>query len=234
MRPVVTFTTSTRLDYAARTLRSWRDVRGVRDALLVFSCEPCAEMVDLIRSVDFAETVISVNERTLGNEANSHAALRLGFAQADSDPAAFVIQAEDDVTVTADVLEYFAWASQLYAADETVLTVSGFQNAVRGGPGEVFRRQWFAACAWGMWRRSWDVVKDSWPMGPTPHSWDWYLCEEMKRTGTVAIEPCQTRGQHIGVTGAHGSHPEHLAREWVAQRFDPALPPQDYREIPPP
>ena len=234
MRPVVTFTTSTRLDYAARTLASWRNVRGVGDALLVFSCEPCQPMVDLVAAVDFAETLIEVNERTLGNESNSRRALAMGFACVAEEPDAFVIQAEDDVLVTQDTLEYLAWAAGAYAADESVLTISGFQNAVRGGPAGVFRRQWFAACVWGMWRRSWDVVKDSWPMGPTPHSWDWYLCEEMKRTGTVAIEPCVTRGQHIGVTGAHGSWPEHLAREWEAQQFAPAIAPQDYREIPAP
>lgn len=231
MRPIVTFTTSNRPEYAARTLDSWRDVRGVANALLVFSCEPCQPMVDLVRSVNFAEIAVSVNERTLGNEANSRTALAAGFAQAPGDPDAFVIQAEDDVLVTADTLEYLSWAAREYAADEGVLTVSGFQNAVRGGPGEVFRRQWFAACVWGMWRRSWDVVKDRWPDGPTPHSWDWYLCQEMNRTGTVAIEPCVTRGQHIGVTGAHGSWPEHLAREWEKQQFDPAIGPQEYREV---
>lgn len=231
MRPVVTFTTSTRLGYAARTLDSWRQVRGVGDALLVFSCEPCEAMVSLVRSVTFAETVVSVNEQTLGNESNSLAAMRAGFAKAAGDPDVFVIQAEDDVLVAADTLEYLAWGAQAYAADESVLTVSGFQNAVRGGPDEVFRRQWFTACVWGMWRRSWDQVKDRWPPGPTPHSWDWYLCERMKESGQVAIEPCVTRGQHIGVTGAHGSWPEHLAKEWEAQQFDPAIPPQDYWEV---
>ena len=232
MRPVVTFTTSNRPEYAARTLESWEDVRGVSDALLVFSCEPWQPMIDLVRSVDFAETVVTVNERTLGNESNSRAALAAGFARAGA-ANAFVIQAEDDVLVAQDTLEYFAWASGRYSDDEGVLTVSGFQNAVRGGRDEVFRRQWFAACVWGTWRRSWDVVKDAWPPGPTPHSWDHYLCEEMKRTGTVAVEPCVTRGQHIGVTGAHGSWPEHLAREWEAQQFAADIPPQAYREVVP-
>jgi GNT-I family len=227
LKPVVTFTTSDRIDYATRTLDSWRNVRGVENALLMFSCEPFIEMVDLVRSADFAETVIDVNERTLGNEVNSFKALAAGFETG----AGFVIQAEDDVLVAADVLEYLAWAAETYADDESVLTVSGYQNAVRGKPDEVFRRQWFTACIWGMWRRSWDQVRERWPGGPTPHSWDWYLCEQMKATGTVAIEPCVSRGQHIGVTGAHGSHPEHLAAEWEAQRFTPGMPPQDYREI---
>lgn len=228
MRPVVTFTTSDRLPYAIRTLRSWRNVRGIGDALLVFSCEPCEPMVKLARSVDFAETIVTVNEQQLGNEANSYKALVAGFETG----AGFVIQAEDDVLVAADVLEYLTWAAKAYAADDTVLTVSGFQNAVRGGRAEVFRRQWFTACVWGMWRRSWDQVRDQWPGGPTPHSWDWYLCEQMKASSTVAIEPCVTRGQHIGVTGAHGSHPEHLAAEWDAQQFTAAIPPQEYREVP--
>lgn len=230
-RAVVAMTTSDRLDCAAATLDSWRGVRGVEDALFVVSCEPCEPMVSMLGGqFGFTTALIEPGRVQLGNESNTWKALRTAFATG----ADFVIGAEDDVLVSADVLEYFAWAQREYAADEGVLTVSGFQNAVRGGPGEVFRRQWFTGCVWGIWRGRWDRVKDAWPGGPTPHSWDWYLCEVMRGTGTVAIEPCQTRGRHIGVTGAHGSHPEHLAREWEAQRFTAAIPPQAYREIPAP
>lgn len=232
MKPTVVFTTSSRLDCATRTLDSWQDVRGVADARLMFQCEPHAPMVDLVSAkADFgAGTTIEVNTRWLGNEVNTFAALAAAFGTSTD----FVIVAEDDVLVAQDALEYFAWASERYAADESVLSVSGFQNAVRGGTGEVFRRQWFVACVWGMWRRSWNQVRDRWPGGPTPHSWDWYLCEVMKASGQVAVEPCVTRGQHIGVTGAHGSWPEHLAREWEAQRFSAEIGPQEYREVPTP
>lgn len=223
-------TTSDRLDCAQRTLDSWSRVRGVSEALFVFSCEPCDPMLALVTSVDFAPILVSPSPRQLGNEANSWRAMNLSFGTG----AGFVIQAEDDVIVAEDVLEYLSWAWDEYASDESVLSVTAFQNARRGGPGEVFRRQWFTPQVWGMWRRSWDLVCDRWPGGPTPHSWDWYLCQEMQRTAAVQIEPCWTRVQHIGVTGAHGSHPEHLAREWEAQRFEAAILPQEYREIPAP
>lgn len=229
MKPVIVFTTSNRLDYATRTLDSWRGVRGVDRARLLFQCEPDPPMVDLVSAkADFGVgTTIGVNTRWLGNEVNTYAALAAAFETGTD----FVVCAEDDVLVAQDALEYFAWASAAYAADETVLTVSGFQNAVRGEPCEVFRRQWFTGCVWGMWPRSWEQVRDRWPGGPTPHSWDWYLCEVMKASGQVAVEPCVTRGQHIGVTGAHGSWPEHLAREWEAQKFSAEIGVQEYREV---
>lgn len=227
MRTVLTFTTSDRLAYAARTFDAWSRVRGTAEIPVIFSCEPHEPMAGLCGSVAFQRSTIDFNSRWLGNELNSYKALQAGF----DDGAEFVIQAEDDVLVSTDILEYLTWAAREYAADESVLSVTGFQNARRGGTADVFRRQWFTPQVWGMWRRSWDQVRDRWPAGPTPHSWDWYLCEHMKTSGMVQVEPCQTRCQHIGVTGAHGSHPEHLAREWDAQQFLAEIPVQSYREI---
>ena len=98
----------------------------------------------------------------------------------------------------------------------------------------MFRRQWFAACAWGMWRdRSWDIsVKDAWPPGPTPQSWDHYLCEEMRTHRDRRGRAVLTRGQHIGVTGSTGHGLSIWRAEWEAQQFTADIPPQAYREVP--
>lgn len=229
MRPVVVFTTNDRPHYLATVLASWERVRGIEKALLIFQCEPHLLTVELLKGVTFAETVVNVNERQMGVEANPYLAMAAGFAAG----ADFVIQGEEDTIVTADLLEYMAWARDGYEADKTVAAICTLQNSVLGPPDQVFRRAWFSASTWGTWRDRWDEIRDDWPMQPRDGmSWDGYMTYRCIRDrGKVAIEPAATRAQHIGVTGVHGSYPDHLAAEWEAQQFMTDLPPQAYREV---
>jgi hypothetical protein len=231
---VVVFTTNDRPHYLAETLVSWSHVRGITDALLIFSCEPSPaldEIVSLLKLIPFAETQISVNDRQLGVEANPYRAELLGFETG----ADFVIQAEDDAVVTTDFLEYMAWARDTYRDDLTVHAICSYQNEQRGPVDEVFRRQWFVAKPWGTWRDRWDAMKDYWPSYPIRGvgSWDAWMTEHvLKRHGTVVIEPCQSRSKNIGVAGVHGTHEAHMEAEWERQLFIPHIPPQVYRERP--
>ena len=53
-RPVIAFTVNDR-PVLGWVLESWRDVRGIGDAHLIFRCEPgCDEAVAICESVDFA------------------------------------------------------------------------------------------------------------------------------------------------------------------------------------
>jgi len=231
VRPVVVFTANDRPHYMHRVLDSWARVRGIGEALLIFQCEPHPETVELVSAVTFAEVAVIVNKRQMGVEANPYLAMAAGFGTG----ADFVIQGEEDTIVTADLLEYMAWARDEYEADKTVAAICTLQNSVLGPPDQVFRRAWFSASTWGTWRDRWDEIRDDWPAGPRDGgSWDWYMTYRCIRDrGKVAIEPCTTRAQHIGVTGTHGSHPEHMAAEWEAQQFTPDIPPQGYREVVP-
>jgi GNT-I family len=229
---VVVFTTNDRPHYMARVLESWRHVRGIEAARLIFSCEPHPPMVDLLKTVDFAETLISVNHAQLGVETNPYKAEMLGFTVPGTD---FVIQAEEDALVTTDLLEYMAWARDTYAADESVQAVCAYQNTQRGPLDTVFRREWFCACVWGTWRDRWEAMKDTWPAGPIPGggSWDWWMINHvMKPAGRVVIEPCQSRSKNIGVAGVHGTHEAHMEAEWARQQFVADIPPQAYQERP--
>lgn len=229
MRPVVVFTTNDRPHYMHRVLDSWARVRGIEDALLIFQCEPHLATVELVSAVTFAEVAVIVNKRQMGVEANPYLAMTAGFATA----ADFVVQGEEDTCVTADLLEYMAWARDEYEADKTVAAVCTLQNSVLGPPDQVFRRAWFSASTWGTWRDRWDEIRDDWPMAPRAGmSWDGYMTFRCIRDrGKTAIEPCATRAQHIGETGVHGEYSEHLRAEWEAQQFTPDLPPQAYREV---
>ena len=122
-RPVVVFTVGGRFDYLATTLRSWENVRGIEDATMVFLVEPSATDADVplgcLVCCDFArQALVSVNRTQLGVSGNPWHAMQTGFRLAD-----FVILAEEDTPVSTDVLEYFAWARQAYAADPEVVAV---------------------------------------------------------------------------------------------------------------
>ena len=122
---------------------------------MIFRCEPgYPEVADLVRRErPPAEGTVTVNDGRLGNDQNMRAAVEDGFATG----ADFVIAAEDDVLVAADLLEYMLAMAARYAADKSVLAVTAWQGKAAGPLDEVQRIGWFygGAC-WGMWRDWWD------------------------------------------------------------------------------
>ena len=229
MKPVVVMTAWDRPHYMATVLASWERVRGIEDALLIFQCEPHPPMTDLIRAgAGFAgETVVRVNPRRLGCEANTGRALAAGFETG----ADFVVLGEDDGIVTADLLEYMAWAAERYRDDGDVFAVCTFQDAPPGNYCDVRRTDWFFPPVWGIWRDGWEALKDSWPQGQYEgHSWDWWMITRMRAAGQHVIQPMATRSQQIGEWGTYqrGS----LQEVWDKQQFTADVPVQAYRELP--
>ena len=98
MNPVIVMTANDRPWYAIRVLESWRRVRGIETARMIFQCEPHQDMVDLILAeAGYANSAgILVNDRQAGCEANTGRALAAGFDTG----ADFVILGEDDGIVT--------------------------------------------------------------------------------------------------------------------------------------
>jgi GNT-I family len=224
VRPVVVVPVCDRTHYVARTLESWRAVRGIGDAYTVHRCEPgfpeMAELAAAGRPECDGELVI--NETRLGNDQNMKAAVDAGFATG----ADFVIAAEDDVLVSADLLEYMTAMAGRYAQDTSVLAVTAFQDQAPGPLDEVRRAEWFwgGAC-WGMWRDRWETVRDDWP--PSGGGYDGYLWRLARSRQMVTIQPLATRCMNIGEFGLN-THGEAcgFADVWERQRFTPDLPPQ--------
>ena len=106
-----------RQKYLRQALGTWRRARGIGDWHLLFSLEPCrlnfpvAEFTQWAKRV-FASSEVSVNDQRLGCLRNTRRAMRLAFASG----AAFAMLAEEDILVSEDVLEYFSWARDTYAA----------------------------------------------------------------------------------------------------------------------
>lgn len=222
VRPVVVFTANDRPHYMRRVLESWGAVRGIGDALLMFQAEPCPPMLELIREVSFAETIIRVNGARAGCEANTGQAIAAGFAGT----ARFVIHAEDDILVSEDILEYMAWAGGEYEADERVFGVCSHQDRPPGDLAMVCRVDWFYPWAWGTWRDRWDQVAATWPARPGVGSWDYYLLEQMRRRGQVVIQPAATRCESIGDYGTYQHESMQVLRD--RQQFTPRVGPQQY------
>lgn len=230
MKPVLAFPVYNRPHYTGPVLESWRDVRGIENAYMIYRCEPGhPEMVDLITSQrPTAAGEVIVNDSQLGNDANMKAAVETAFATG----AEFVIAAEDDVLVSHDLLEYMTAMASFYAGDKSVLAVTAWQDNPPGPLDEVRRVQWFwgGAC-WGMWRDRWDDVSPGWP--PSGKGYDgylWKICEAQQR---VTIQPLATRCKNIGEYGTNTGGDASFQTVWDAQQFTPDIPElSGYRELP--
>ena len=228
MKAVCAFPVYNRPHYLAPVLESWRGVRGIEDAYLIYRCEPgCPEVVDLVRTGrPSADGETTVNGWQLGNDQNMPAALTDGFATG----ADFVIGAEDDVLVAADLLEFMTWAAQHYAEDKSVLAATAWQGDPPGPLDEVHRQEWFfgGAC-WGMWADRWDEVKDHWP--PSGTGYDGYLWGVAQAWGRTIVQPMATRCKNIGEYGVNTrGDARSFADVWASQQFTADIPPQAYRE----
>lgn len=223
MTPVCVFPVYNRPHYLAPVLESWQNVRGIEHAHLIYRCEPGHPDIVSMVSQWNPPADVTVNDRQLGNDRNMLAAVTAGFATG----ADFVIAAEDDVLVSADLLEYMAWAAGTYAADKTVLAVTAWQGDPPGPLAEVRRQEWFfGGSGWGMWRDRFGEVRDGWP--PSGTGYDGYLWRLAQATGRDVIQPMATRCKNIGEYGVCTSRS--MQADWDRQQFTPDIPPQSYWE----
>lgn len=244
---IIAFTVNNRPRYLRETLESWSRVRGIGEHLMLFSCEPgCPEAVEVCRTAGFAPGMIAVNSQRLGVLANPWAALDRAFCISAGVPGDFVILAEDDMVVSPDVLEWFAWA-QCYQADPGVLAVTAYQRLERpGGLAGSGDAEWDYHGAhfwvWGTWRDRWEnVLRDDWDFtytenggGPLQRGWDWRIRNlYILGRGMRVIAPSLSRVQHIGKYGGTHCTPDQFEGLLSACYAGDDVPPQDYREVTP-
>lgn len=229
--PVVAFTANNRPRHMERVLESWSRARGTGDAHLIFHCEPgCAEMASLAASAAlFArEATVVVNPERHGPLSNPWHAMETGFAAG----APFVICAEDDTIVSADVLEYFAWCAKTFAADPAVIAVCAFRHhLLPGGPGGVVLEHDFKSWIWGTWADRWaSCLRDDWDHDYRHKGWDWRIGDYWAgERGMTCAFPCESRSFHIGETGTHMSPA--LFAEYSSDCFEPDRPAAAYRRV---
>jgi GNT-I family len=234
---VVTFTVSSqRQRYFRAALDSWSRCRGVSDWHLVFCLEPCRNsfpLADFTRWTrdTFASSEVVVNDTRLGCSKNTRAALTRAFAGG----ARFAVLAEEDITVSSDVLEYFSWARGEYEADPDVLAVCAHaKESSEQDSSLVMRVPWFSPLVWGTWPDRWrSFINPRWNgFDGNWEAWDTNLRVHLQQENRVSIFPARSRSLHIGElsTLTPGPLAEYLYGLSKSECFTSDYPAQKYRE----
>lgn len=201
----VAFTvTGRRQAYLRETLASWSKVRGVQDTQLLFSFEPWREhnfpFADFKQWAggEFGHVRFEVNDRRLGCKENTRAAMDRAF----SGGAEFAVLAEEDVVVSADVLEYVTWCAREFEGDSRTIAVCAHAlKSEVNEPGSVVRAPWFNPLIWGTWPGQWEgfLVPHVWGAEQEDsQAWDGQLRTAILRRQKLCAYPVLSRSSHIG------------------------------------
>jgi hypothetical protein len=198
----VAFTVSGQRErYLRRTLESWRRARGVQDWSFVFSLEPCEQVFPIAAFRDWAvasfpDVTVLVNRTRQGCARNTRQAMGYCF----SEGAGFAVLAEEDIEVSADVLEYFSWAAGKYEGAGLATVCSHVKASDGGRPDQVTRASWFSPLVWGTWWRTWqEFVAPTWGGCFTNReAWDTNLRAEIQAAGMDSLFPVLSRSLHFG------------------------------------
>jgi hypothetical protein len=217
---VVATTACKRPYYWTQTLASWERARGIEE-ISGFEValgrsgkgpEMMACLGNLRKKVAVGVTVDPVQgmgmHRAIGELGDS----LLGHHQVP-----FVIFGEEDVVVSDDVLEYFAWAATEFKDNGQVAAVCahsvGGQGWDKHEPAQdADADQWqvrllpnFNAWCWGTWVDRWPMFTRDWDWDCTSGSmgydsgWDWNIATRiLPRNKKVCVVPDASRSQNIG------------------------------------
>lgn len=222
-----------------RTLESWDKVRGVQDWFWYFSVEPGPQEDEVKRIIhrfisrnEIPIATLHVNPSVLGVLHHPW----VGFNTLFTGGWDFVVRAEDDLCVSDDILDYFAWAELTYRGRPNVATIHGYTDDGGRTPNGVQLLPEFNPWVWGTWRWIWsDPIRDTWDHdystfnGSPGHQsgWDWNLNTRIfPQYEMLGVYPKMSRVDNIGVHGTHST-----PGNWrTAPTFQPVYGVLDYRE----
>lgn len=248
--------------YLQATLDSWSRARGiseVRQFTVALGWTDHALFTKQVEVIDAARRPLGCKVRVKPDSSAARAARGMGRAIGEAVSAAFgdpsvefVIAGEEDVAVSSDTLEYFAWAAEEFRPYPKVLAVCahsiggqgwdipgiGQQEDPDADPEAVRLLPYFNPWIWGVWRDRWErVMRPSWdwncdtatrPDG-TDGGYDWHLAARIIPQGsyTCAV-PLASRSQNIGKEDGWAARPEQFEATQAAS-FKADRGPCDYR-----
>jgi hypothetical protein len=231
------FTAYNRPHYFDQVLRSWAGVRGVSDWKPTVHLEPSAQQAQMARLAQaHLGADVRTNPRKLGVLENPFQALDTAFATDE-----FVVLAEDDVTASDDILEYFTWAAATFRNDHNILAVCACSKDTQASPDDeytVAASKAFDPLIWGTWHDRWaTTLRATWDhdySSGTPEApqsgWDWNINLRVIGERWVA-KPYASRSNHIG--RRDGTHTTVFTFPGtVSPTFRPHRPPGPYRYAP--
>lgn len=239
---VIAFTVSgLREKYLRQALDSWSKARGIQDASLVFCVEPAdtfpADDFEAWAHRTFREALVLRNVRRLGCLLNTKQAFGSAFAVG----ARLAVMAEEDLVVSADVLEYLSWAMTEYEHDEQVAAVCAHVRESKGrDSGAVVRVPWFNPLVCGTWKDRWEnLIEPTWGRWsegvPDNQAWDNNLRIVLRQADRQCIFPGQSRVLHIGETSTiYGTLAvsEYMYRQSISSCFSPDHQVSQFCEVP--
>ena len=246
--------------YLKQVLASWQHARGIGDihSFTVALGWHEETFKAQLRAIGEFRDATGLGERcrvkidsSAARRANGmHTAIAQAGNHVLQDPAVeFVVFTEEDLLVSTDVLEYFAWAREAFAGDGRVLYACahnvGGQGWDRREPAQdadadqeaVRLLPYFNPWTCGTWRDRWvKVVEPSWDYrcdsgGALDSGHDWNLATRVIPRGNyLSAVPDASRSQNIGQHGGWAANPAdfHLTQ---AQSFRPMRDPVAYRLV---
>lgn len=239
---VVAFTVSgLREKYLRRALDSWAQVRGIANVQLVFCIEPAhtfpfGEFTGWAMRI-FREPLVRQNTEQLGCLRNTRQAFSTAFAAG----ARLAVLAEEDLVVSADVLEYLNWAMGEYEQDPEIAAVCAHARESKSRDEEaVVRVPWFNPLVCGTWKDRWEnVIEPSWGAWDEGvegnQAWDNNLRIVLRQAGYKCVFPAMSRVLHVGETSTiYGSAVvgEYMYAQSISTCFRPDHHPAVHREVP--
>lgn len=202
---VIAFTVSgQREKYLKRALDSWAAVRGIDQAGLVFCVEPVKTFpLDNFRhwvSSTFPVTAVRPNPSVFGCLKNTKQAFDSAFHMG----ARLAVMAEEDLVVSADVLEYLTWAMAEYEHDQEVAAVCCHVKESQSADASLaVRVPWFNPLVCGTWKDRWEGLwRPSWKPWEggldQNQAWDNNMRIVLSHKGKRSVFPVLSRVSHIG------------------------------------
>lgn len=205
----VVVTAKSRPDYLERVLRSWEEVRGaekVHTFLLALGRGP----MQSVQMGQASDSSLRIRIRLDSSKANVSPGMHRAIGEAidsvlEAPGVEFVILGEEDVVVSSDALEYFAWARREMQKDSQVLVAcahnrggcgwdaktiaqvqGGVQWALRDDDTDadqsaVRKLAYFNGWGWGITREAWsEVIRPQWDWecnsgGGSDSGYDWNM-----------------------------------------------------------
>jgi hypothetical protein len=258
---VVLFTTAcSRPRYLEQALASWGRVRGVgRLAHLVVALGQSPVRDEMAEAVMHGARLMGLDYTVLPDSpaaAGQHGMHRaigeaLLWIRGNLRPRA-VILTEEDIEVSADVLEYFLWALSRWETDRHVLTVCAHDEGGQGWhipgvgtrPGRAQVPQDavrvaddFNPWCWATWESrlgfllehwDWDATKGG--PGPTQKGYDWQIRFLTRGWDLKTVMPVASRSQNLGRDGGVYAKAE-LYEQTLSASYRPGRPPIEYKVV---
>jgi hypothetical protein len=228
-RKIITFVAYNRPAYTARVIEALRRCEGIEEYEILGHVEPgCDEVIDNVRSINFAPVHLTINAEVLGIGRNTYAAWENGFAKAD-----FIVHIEDDTMPAQDCLALMEHCGAAYREDAEIFSVASY-NRAPCAPGDYFtvvRRRGYTCWLVGTWRNRWAWARGHW--SPDPRRYATHLAGQTAERNLSEVYPLLSRSQNIGAEGGFHVHSaawhrkHHHTEHWAGNY---ALPPGVFAE----